>query len=110
MVEKDLHRPFEVLQGVKHDGDKVRWSLVPKGVLEVVLRVLEFGAKKYAPDNWMRVPDARNRYYDAMMRHIDAWWKGEAVDPETKESHLGHAMCCLMFLMWFEIKGDKDAS
>jgi len=96
------------MQGVKYDAAKNRWSLLPKGTIDVVLRVLEFGAKKYAPDNWIRVPDAKTRYYDAMMRHMDAWWRGEKLDPETLESHLGHAACCLLFLMWFEINGDRN--
>lgn len=89
-------------KGTKHDSDKVRYSLLPKGVLEKVLNVLEFGATKYAVENWKEVPNARTRYYDAAMRHIQAWYYGETKDPETGESHLAHAICCLMFLLWFD--------
>lgn len=91
-------------KGTKHDSDKVRYSLLPKGVLEKVLNVLEFGTTKYAVENWKEVPNARTRYYDAAMRHIQAWYYGETKDPETGESHLAHAICCLMFLLWFDIK------
>ena len=45
------------------------------------------------------------RYYDAMQRHIDAWWQGEQKDPETGEHHLAHAICCGMFLWWFDDVG-----
>lgn len=90
--------------GVKHDKGKVRYSLLPKSVLEKVLNVLEFGANKYSKDNWQQVPNARDRYYDAAMRHIQAWYYGETKDPETGESHLAHAICCLMFLLWLDIK------
>ena len=89
-------------KGTKHDSHKVRYSLLPKGVLEKVLNVLEFGATKYAVENWKEVPNARTRYYDAAMRHIQAWYYGETKDPETGESHLAHAICCLMFLLWFD--------
>lgn len=89
-------------EGKKFDNDKPRWSLVPQGVMDEVIRVLEFGARKYAPDNWKHVVDGETRYYDAAMRHIDAWWKGEQTDPETGKNHLAHAVCCLMFLMWLD--------
>ena len=91
-------------KGTKHDSGKVRYSLLPKGVIEKVLNILEFGANKYSKDNWQQVPNARDRYYDAAMRHIQAWYYGETKDPETGESHLAHALCCLMFLLWFDIK------
>lgn len=86
----------------KHDQSKPRFSLIPDGTLSAVIRVLEFGASKYAENNWQSVPDARRRYYDAMHRHIDAWWQGEEEDKETGESHLAHAVCCAMFLMWLD--------
>jgi len=90
------------MQGKKLDQNKPRMSLLPKGVLNAVIRVLEFGAKKYQADNWKHVPDAKTRYYDAMQRHIDAWWQGEQKDSETGESHLAHAVCCALFLMWLD--------
>ena len=89
-------------EGIKFDNNKPRWSLVPEGVMEDVIMVLEYGAQKYAPDNWKHVPDATTRYYNATMRHIDAWWRGEHQDGETGQSHLAHALCCLMFLQWLE--------
>ena len=95
-------KPKEIC--TKHDTGKVRYSLLPKGVLEKVLSILEFGANKYSKDNWQQVPNARDRYYDAAMRHIQAWYYGETKDPETGESHLAHALCCLMFLLWLDIK------
>ena len=89
--------------GAKHDGGKLRYSLLPKGTVNEVLKVLEFGAKKYAPDNWMKVDNAQTRYYDAALRHITAWHEGEKLDSETGVSHIAHALCCLHFLMWFEL-------
>ena len=90
------------MQGKKFDQNKPRMSLLPKGALNAVIRVLEFGATKYQADGWKHVPDAKTRYYDAMQRHIDAWWQGEQKDSETGESHLAHAVCCALFLMWFD--------
>lgn len=88
--------------GQKHDTSKPRHSLLPVGSVERVIDVLEFGATKYAPDNWQHVSDARTRYYDAAMRHLSAWWRGETHDAESGLHHLAHAACCILFLLWFE--------
>lgn len=89
-------------KGQKYDSGKLRFSLIPKGVLEHVIRVLEFGAAKYSKDNWKHVDNATERYYDAAMRHLNLWFAGETNDSETGESHLSHAICCLLFLLWLE--------
>jgi hypothetical protein len=89
--------------GVKYDGSKRRYSLLPWAAVRSVVDVLEYGARKYAPDNWRKVPDARRRYYDATMRHVDAWWAGELLDSESHLPHLAHAACCVIFLLAFEL-------
>lgn len=86
--------------GMKFDTDKPKFSLIPRGVLGAVVRVLTFGAKKYAPDNWKKIEP--ERYYDALWRHVEAYRNGEQHDPETKEHHLAHAICCLMFMLWLD--------
>lgn len=45
--------------GQKFDKNKPRMSLLPKGALNAVIRVLEFGATKYQENNWKYVPDAK---------------------------------------------------
>ena len=87
---------------VKHDSGKWRISLVPVMALMSIVEVLEFGAKKYAVDNWQTVPDARRRYYDAAIRHLTAWWDGEKLDEESGLPHLAHAGCCVIFLLWLD--------
>lgn len=78
-------------------------SLLPWRALGVVVDVLEHGARKYAPDAWWGVPDARRRYYDAAQRHLCAWWLGEADDADSGLPHLAHAACCVLFLLAFEV-------
>ena len=95
--------------GRKADKGKPRWSLLPRGAVKQVIDVLEFGAQKYAPGNWKRVPDARTRYYDALHRHVEAWWRGEKVDPDSGLPHLAHAACCVLFLLWFDSERADDA-
>lgn len=88
--------------GRKYDSNKPRYSLLPENTVLNVVQVLEYGAVKYEPGNWKHVPDARTRYYDAAMRHIDDWWNGSEIDEESSLPHLAHAICCLLFLLWFD--------
>jgi len=88
--------------GMKFDGGKPRWSLLPKGTVLQIIEALEFGAAKYAENTWQHVENGRQRYYDALMRHMEAWWAGEKADPESGLSHLAHAGCCLVFLLWLD--------
>lgn len=90
---------LKVPAGQKHDQGKPRYSLIPSSALASIVDVLEYGATKYAPDNWKHVENARERYYNASMRHVQAWWSGEQVDSESGLPHLAHAICSLMFLM-----------
>lgn len=85
--------------GMKFDGGKWRLSLLPIKPLIEIVGVLEFGAKKYAEDNWKVVENGRRRYFDACIRHLTSWFLGEKKDPESGFSHLAHAGCCLFFLM-----------
>ena len=84
--------------GRKFDGDKLEYGLLPPYALMATVDVLTLGAQKYERDNWIHVPDAKRRYFDALQRHLWSWKMGEANDRETGRGHLAHAICCLMFL------------
>lgn len=91
--------------GTKDDGDKVAWRYFPFKSAEHVNRVLMYGAKRYAPDNWKKVEDGKMRYFDAAMRHLAAWKEEGANDIGPKGSglrHLAHAATCCLFALWFE--------
>lgn len=88
--------------GVKLDAGKPPMDLLDGLALEEVGRVLDFGATKYAPDNW-RKGISKGRLLAAAIRHIYASARGEKKDPESGLSHLAHAMCCLMFALHFEL-------
>lgn len=84
--------------GKKFDQDKLMYDLLPARTIMGLVNVLTFGAKKYSPENWRKVPNATRRYYAALMRHLEAWRMGEDNDPESGLPHLSHALCCLVFL------------
>ncbi len=89
--------------GQKFDEDKLDWNLLPWGPVTEIVKVLNYGATKYSPNNWRYVTDARKRYFAAAMRHTVAWAVGEKADEETGVHHLAHAATCLLFILAFEI-------
>lgn len=91
-----------ITEGKKLDTGKRRFTLLPWAVVGEVVDVLEFGARKYAVDNWQKVPDAETRYMNAALRHLVAVSEGEEIDPESGLPHLAHAICSLMFARWFQ--------
>ena len=95
-------------KGKKYDSEKPDYSLIPPNALEDVVKVLTFGAKKYAPDNWKYLDNAKRRYFAAAMRHMWAAWRGSPPDVETGLSHWAHAICCVMFLLEMEYENKND--
>lgn len=105
--ENNNSEPFEKLphnlgNGEKFDGEKVNMGLLPLDALETIAQVLEYGAKKYAPDNWKKVPDGYNRYKAALLRHLAAIDRGENVDNESGLPHIAHVACNAIFMVWFD--------
>lgn len=88
--------------GLKYDTGKLRFSLLTRGManaLRSIAAVLSYGAIKYKPDSWKSVPDAQERYEDALDRHTNAWKAGEQSDPESGLSHLTHMAVNTLFLL-----------
>lgn len=85
--------------GEKFDAGKLRMSLLPASALNEILAVLEFGAQKYAPDNWRKVDNLRERYFNAAHRHLSSCWSGERNDSESGLHHLAHCACCIIFIL-----------
>ncbi len=77
-----------------------RMSLLPREALEALSRQFAYGADKYETYNWLKgYPWSWS--YDALQRHLLAWWDGEETDEESGESHLAavgfHVMALLTF-------------
>lgn len=96
--------PKDTLGGRKDDTGKLPWHLIPWDAVRSIVKVLQFGAAKYAPRNWEKGMDW-DRPFAALMRHLTSWWEREPCDPDTGKSHLWHAGCMLFFLIAYEIRG-----
>lgn len=83
---------------MKFDQGKPRYDLIPPAFIESVANVLTFGANKYEPNGWRKCEDL-GRYEAAMMRHFEAYRKGEKLDSETGLPHIAHAITNLLFIL-----------
>ena len=90
--------------GLKFDAGKLRYSLIPPEATRALAEVLSFGARKYAPNSWQTVPNAPERYLDALIRHLEAHRSGELYDPESNLPHVYHLLCNAAFLTYFTTK------
>jgi Domain of unknown function (DUF5664) len=69
-----------------------RFGIIPEEALKTHAEVREFGAKKYARNNWKKgIPFSFT--LDAILRHLFAFARGQETDPESGISHLGHVLC-----------------
>lgn len=84
---------------------KAPMSTVPMGVLvEMGVGMLE-GAAKYGRHNYRCAGVRSSVYFDALMRHMIAWWEGEDIDPDSGLSHITKALCTLAVLRDAQMQG-----
>lgn len=95
--------------GRKDTEGKDPWDLLPWEPIQQIVKVLGFGLRKYSRGNWKFVPEPRDKYFSALMRHLVSWRDGEQINPESGLPHLAHAGCCLVFLLWFDLQQEKHA-
>lgn len=106
--EKKIKEMMAAGDAARGNVGKPRWSLLALEVFEPVVRVLMFGAKKYAAWNFTSGKGLSwTETGECMQRHLNAWLRGEDNDPESGESHLGHIGCNLMFLLYYRMYAHK---
>jgi len=94
-------------KGVKPE----RYDLIPVEPLAEVARHYGAGAAKYDDRNWERGYPWSNSYA-AMMRHANAFWSGEEMDPEMGTAHLAavvfHAFTLMQFAKYHRSYDDRS--
>ena len=87
--------------GARYNRNKPPLELIPLEALEDIARVLDYGRRKYASFNWAK-GQSWMANLGCALRHLSAYQKGEDIDPESGESHLAHAGCCILFALHYE--------
>lgn len=52
--------------------------------------VMAQGATTYGAYNWCDHSMKASTYYNAILRHLNAWWGGEDIDPKSGLPHMAH--------------------
>ena len=89
------------MKGVKHDTGKLRYDLIPTFGHQALARVFTIGAKKYGDNNW-RGGFKWSRVIGALIRHLEAYRRGEKYDLEDGQLHLSSVAWCAYILMEFD--------
>jgi hypothetical protein len=98
---------FEVRITDPHTGGQkgsklARFDLIPPDALWAIAEQYGIGATKYSDRNWER-GYAWGLSYAACQRHLNSYWSGEDIDPETGHYHLAaagfHVLGMLAFLL-----------
>jgi hypothetical protein len=90
-------------EAVRYDQNKTNWSLMPFEAVEEINKVLEFGANKYAAWNFTKSGGMNHsRVLNSLLRHVFSYMRGEDLDPESGLSHLAHAGCNILFLLYYK--------
>lgn len=93
---------------------KPRLHMLTPEMLTAALPAVEYGAKKYAPWDWLKAAEKGKMSFtsllDATQRHVIAFAHTEDNDPESGLCHLHHAAANIGFLVtMFERRiGDDD--
>lgn len=96
IIKETTNDPQDAVKAgsIKYDAGKVpifRGAIAYfPDAIKGVASVSAFGASKYAWEGWRGVPDGINRYTDALVRHLLAEAKGEALDPDSRLPHHWH--------------------
>ena len=108
LTAKQLDQIATAKTAIKFDEGKADWNLMPFEAIEEINKVLEFGAKKYAAWNFAEGKGMSwTRLFNSMMRHMFAWVRGQDNDPESGLSHLAHAGCNIVFLLYYSKYKEK---
>ena len=94
------------MKGIKHDNGKPRLAEMIidfKEPLQELCKVWEFGANKYGKSNWKEVENGKNRYTNALLRHLVAEDEN-LTDDESGLYHCAHIAFNALARMYFILK------
>ena len=95
--------------GTKYDEGKPRLAEMVIDFKEPLLelcKVWEFGANKYSKSNWKQVENGKDRYTNAMLRHLFAE-EDNPVDDESLLLHASHIAFNALARLYFILQERK---
>lgn len=80
-------------------GNDERYSLIPAKPLRELARHYGLGSQKYQDHNW-RLGYSWHLSYDALCRHLQAFWDGEDYDPDPRYQGLSVPVKHITAVAW----------
>ena len=71
------------------DKSQLHFILAFPQALRAVADITTYGSHKYEMYNFLKGASS-SESVSSLLRHLDAWWRGEELDPESKLHHLAH--------------------
>src|SRR5690606_28687072 len=78
---------------------KICMSVMPARPMMLACLALLEGALKYGRHNWRKTGVRSSVYYDAMLRHLTAWWEGQDKASDSGVKHLAHLIACAVIVL-----------
>jgi hypothetical protein len=104
LLPKTEVRVVDPTTGGEKGSKLARFDLVPAEFEWALAEHYGRGAKKYADRNWER-GYRWSLSYAALRRHLNQWWAGEDIDPETGSSHLIAVAWHAIALFIYQLRG-----
>lgn len=105
----DLRKLYKIINMKYHEKNiqimdqsiskKLQWTLIDFKALEGMVRALEFGANKYAKDDWKKGIETK-KIADKIMRHLVEYLDGNDLDEESGLPHIDHLQANAMYLSY----------
>lgn len=98
-------------EGTKYDGGKPRIGEMLQDFALPLLEVTkawEYGASKYEKRNWRKVENGKDRYTNALLRHLLAE-EERLVDDESLLLHATHVAWNALARLWFILQEPKTS-
>jgi hypothetical protein len=89
-------------------ASKPRISDVPPVALFALGAAMSDGKEKYGRYNWRETGSTSSVFYDAMQRHLNAWYSGEDYASDSKVHHLAHLMASCAILLDSQLHGSLN--
>lgn len=83
-------------------------STLPARVIALLGVAMLEGSAKYGRHNYRDAGVRASVYYDAARRHMDKWYEGEDIDPDSGLPHIVKAMASLLVLQDGIIHGNYN--
>ena len=104
-LEKEIEEFTNNNLALRFNENKLQWHLVDFKSLEPLVKVLQYGVKKYTNEtvsgknNWKKGMYVTS-ILDSLQRHLNSFRDGNNIDSESGESELGHILTNTMFLIY----------